>query len=323
MSKVDKIDIDMKNVDPELLKLAKRLAKDMNNKGGGKDEKTICPAAVRCQTNAQVNKKIGDGTQVYSVPSKEKKDKTEYFYRCTRPASEGIDLCWKHNQTFLDTPDHLHRFEDEVVKNSDARLLSKTDILTVKKNKSRTTTDSNPNPIISIIVTEELKQKIADLIQHQIIASEPEDDEQEQQASDDQVSDGQVSDDQVSEGQVSDDQVTDSDGCDAKEFETKDGRKLHLDIASNTVYQLDEDDVGENIGTLMPVSEELAPIYFKDLNSNCIVGIEYEEKGVKYTRCSVSNQLYKEQSQKLVKVGRVDKAKNGSFKIVLQKVKKV
>ncbi len=77
---------------------------------------------------------------------------------------------------------------------------------------------------------------------------------------------------------------------------------------------------GTELGALMPVNDKSAPIYYKDFNSDCIVGVDLIDKGESYVRCVLSDKLYKNQDQKLNNVGKVE-IKKGNIKVILNKKK--
>ena len=76
------------------------------------------------------------------------------------------------------------------------------------------------------------------------------------------------------------------------EIPTKSGEVLYLDIESNIIYKLlENEDGGSEIGRLIHVKDELAPIY-RD-NNNYIVGNLKNINKEEYMVCSISNRVYK------------------------------
>ena len=321
----NKSEIDINTVDPDLLKLAKQLASKM--KTGKETDKSICKAAVKIPTKNRINDKIQKGDVVYRM--KDSNDKEGYFSHCILSCVDGEDYCFKHNKN----PDNFLVFED-IVSNNDSYKMGKGDLLKVRKTSNKkTTTDKNPNPIITVSLSNKLRKQIlslANLDNETDSISEVEEEEKsvveesekEDDASTEEIEKEVVKDD--SENNSENDSENDSDDDSGDEASTisiltKDGRELYLDQDDNTVYELDDDNEGVDIGKLIPVNDSTAPIFMDEMSSNCIVGKELVDKGKDYIRCTVSNKLYQKKSKKMNCIGHVNIAKNGSLKVVLDK----
>lgn len=101
-------------------------------------------------------------------------------------------------------------------------------------------------------------------------------------------------------------------------FHTKDGRELLLD-GENNVYN-EEDDNTVELGVLMEVESDLAPIY-RD-TKHFIVGEEITFRKRPFIRCVISGFAFQKKDDKLVFKGQAKELADGNFSIVQYKPKK-
>lgn len=319
-------EIDMKNVDPDLLKLAQQLAKQMNSGKESKrtkNDKSICPAAVKVQTKGRVNDKIEKGETVYRLKND---NKDEYFSSCTRTILEGKKLCFKHNEAQSKNPDNLYMFDD-ISGNNDSYKMGKKDLLEVRKTSNKKeSTQKNPNPIITVSLTKALRDQMESFVDadtdnkdHDDDPTDDHDESQEESDNEEASVHEEETPEQEDASEESEQEEDSDDEASTIEFSTKDGRTLYLDQSNETVYELDDESEGVEIGKLMTVNDSSAPIYLESMKSDCIVGTELVDNGKEYIRCTVSNKLYQQKAKNLVLVGHVNVAKNKSLKVVLDK----
>lgn len=340
-------EIDINTVDPDLLKIAKQLAKQMNNNSNvrTKNDKMTCPAAVKSSTKAGTNEKITGGANVYRLKNN---NKDEYYSACTRTIFEGKKLCFKHDKAYSSDKNKIHFFED-IVSNNDAYKMTKKDLLEVKKTSlKKENTTNNPNPIIAVSLTKALRDLMESFVNpnsdkeskskvdsESEKESEKESDKESDNESDkesdnesDKESKSKVDSESINQSEMKKDSDEDSDKEEDSDDEattvellTKDGRKLYLDQSDDAVYDLDEDGEGVNIGELMPCNDSSAPIYLDSLKTDCIVGKVLIHNDNEFIRCVLSNKLYEKSGKSLTIVGHVNITKNG-MKAILDKKKK-
>lgn len=314
----------MASVDINLDELTPKQLANLKKKLDVKDgmNRSICPSSVKITSRPAVNKYLEEGKRsVYEVITKKDDGKTEtaYYTSCTRTINGGKKYCYKHNDVFEKNPEKISDFEDII---SNAKRLEKKDTLDVKVKETRKTTDTNPDPIIAITMTKEIKKMFANVMKQ--MASEdnilPSDtknsssseEEVEADAEPEVESEKDSSDDASSESEK---EKSDDDETDAIPITTKDGRELGLEQDTELVYDVDSDGNGTELGKLTSVSDDSAPIEYQ--GSNCIVAVELNDGGIDYLRCAVSNKLYKKGSKSIVKVGKVNKIKTGGYKVIL------
>jgi len=318
-----------KTPNAELLKLAEKIALKMNNDKKSKNSSTNCSAAVQIQTKGKVNEGIESGKPVFRL---EKENKYVYYTQCSRKAQESKKLCFKHNQTLENNPKNLNYFKD-INENEKSYKMTKTDLLDVKKrSNTKVTTKKNSDPIINITLNKNLRDRIENILKEidgdntsSKDVSDAESESEAEEAIPEEIEEPEVNEEAKAESETEEPEIEESEADDSDdeattiEIETKDGRVLYLEQDSNTVYELDEEDEGVEIGKLMPINDKSAPIYHKDIEKYCIVGKTIIDNNTKYIRCTLTNKLYLKKNAKLTEVGKVNITKDKSFKVVLNK----
>ena len=134
-----------------------------------------------------------------------------------------------------------------------------------------------------------------------------------------------------SEEEEAEEEAEESEAEECKEVTTRDGRTLYLDENKDRVYELDSDGEGTLLGTMMEVTSPTAPFIFKandklekyPKGGMFICGVDMEHKKLAYIRCVLSSKLYQKNDSdgKIVQVGHVDFAENGTCIPVFHKTK--
>ncbi len=343
--------IKMDNIDPDILKLAMKIAKDQKNKV----IKKTCPAASKVPSKVKANEYVLNDREVYGL---KEKNRTTYYSRCTRPSNEDSDMefCWKHNEAYNNNADNIKIFKN----------IKKDGIQVTTDNPLKTrfiSADIGTDPIISITVTKTLQKKLQKFSRRN---DDDDDDNDNDNISNDNFEEpdtGTKSDDEVSveiendgnkkpesdidekieeppteeetneepptEEETNEEPPTEEETneeepneeeTECKEIKTKDKRSLYLDINNNTVYSIEDEGEGKEIGALMQLAKGTGPIFYQ--GDDHIVGKEYEDNKEKYIRCVLTDQLYKEKNKTLNLVGRLEKKKDDKFKIILSKTNK-
>ena len=322
-------EIDLKNIDPNTLKLAQQLAREMqaSSSKGKKSDKLICSAAVLIPTKDQVNKEIEEKNDVYLVLEKENgKEKKLYYKKCCKNIFESNDFCWTHLKTSEKGQNSVIKFMDIVKRfensknneNSPVKKMEKTDLLKVNAGSKKVVNNSS-DPIISInlikSVRDEFKKysKYLDDSYHDD-QTDDHDDQTDDQAKDDSDRDDQANDQANDEKNDSDvdndddaksshsDSDTDSD-VDCKSIKDKNGIEYNLLEAENKLYS----DDGTFLGNFYEVDDKNAAISYEGANYICAIELKY--KDIIYMKCKTSNNLYKDKKI----AGTVQK--NGSVKL--------
>ena len=332
--------IKMDNIDPDILKLAMKIAKDQKNKV----IKKTCPAASKVPSKVKANEYVLNDREVYGL---KEKNRTTYYSRCTRPSNEDSDMefCWKHNEAYNNNAENIKIFKN----------IKKDGIQVTTDNPLKTrfiSADIGTDPIISITVTKTLQKKLQKFSRRN---DDDDDDNDNTDISNDNFEEpdtGTKSDDEISvenddnkkpesdidekieepptEEETNEEPPTEEETneeesnkeTECKEIKTKDERSLYLDINNNTIYSIEADGEGKEIGALMQLAKGTGPIFYQ--GDDHIVGKEYENENdkEKYIRCVLTDQLYKEKNKTLNLVGRLEKKKDDKFKIILSKTNK-
>jgi len=334
------IDIDTKMKDPQYQELFKKFLK---SQADGKEikSKPTCPSAVKIATKADVNKSIEENINVYCLKSKD--NKSEYYRHCTRPVTEGKQNCHSHNKQVESNPDHVLNFEDDVVNNSNSIKMGKGDILVIKKQPSNKTTDENPDPIIVVKISKNIKDQLSKFANTNLDDTkekeETDSEENEKAESDFEDNESNEEDEEIETEEVEateieeaveeteeeeeeeDEEDEEDEGTDCKEFQTKDGRTLYLEPNENQILELDDQGEGTPLGVYTVVNDKNAPI---EMNGEQVIAAnDFKQGKFNYLRCGLSNKLYQQKEKNIIKVGRVDVTKNGTFKVFLDNVKKI
>lgn len=340
----NEISVDMDNFEQALKQLAKcdGVNSEMINllKAAAqkelKSEKHICPAAVRITTKSRVNKAILEDKEVYEIVINKK---TYYFARCSKPYTDGEKYCHKHAKTEEENPDNLFIFE-KIKKKPDAKHLTSNDLLEIKKSGTEKVADDNPNPVIIITVTQTLKNTIAKMFKVEKDSSDKDDEEEEEDTKEEEEDTKEEEEDKKEEeedkkeekdtkeeeeeteiNEEKENEENEEEEIDAEEIKTKDGRELCYSISNNKIYEQDKDDHKE-LGELLEVNDNEAPILYG--GKNCIVSSEHpiEKNNIEYTVCALSDKVYKKMDDGYVKVGKIKRLKNGKIDIELDKKNK-
>jgi len=135
--------------------------KKVHEKKSKTKEKDICPAAVKIITKGKVNDYISDNKTVYCLTLDKEKDKKAWYANCTRPLYECKEFCYKHPITYDDGGQVL-LFQDDIVDKKGAYLMTEDDILITRNTNviEDTTQSDNPNPILRVTITSDLKEQI-------------------------------------------------------------------------------------------------------------------------------------------------------------------
>jgi len=312
------------------------------------NEKKICPASVKMGKKKALEL-LENGNEKYELYIfQEEGQKTQVFTQCTRPQYQDEKHCWKHCQVYSENPDNVIAF-DKIKENDNSREADADDeffkATPVKKSANK--------EFINFIRSDEMikifKEAIGDAIGNLSEANEDDeqseteandvDDEDEDEQSEAEAKDDEEDEDEQSETEAKDDEEVeeaneadedaeeaeddedeedeedeDEDGLECKEITTSDGRLLYLDDKTQTIYSPDGDDGGSEMGTLVAVSDKTSLEI--DGKSHIVAKpINYQKK--EYQRCVLSDKLYQKVGKQLKQVGKVQKLKNGDYKVTL------
>ncbi len=321
------------------LKTLFKTGKEFDEKKIMKKQKNLCPAAVKLTPKDKVNTFILEGKDVYGMKVDGKDEyygacsRTEYITKDTEPGENKCGFCFKHNDTYQSNPKNVHLFKDLMESKKTWKMTE--DKLLETKRPTRLNRDGivNPNPILQMSITKGLKEKMRSYYElffgdESNTESESGKDSESAQSSasasasasendspPDEQSDKVQSDQEEEDVKSEQDEKSDDDELEAIPITTKDGRELYLNEETHVVYSMeDEEDGGTEMGELMSVNNKIAPIVHE--GGTYIVGKEYDDK---YIQCVLSDKLYQKENGVLKYVGHLEKAKNGSTKVVLNK----
>jgi cobalamin biosynthesis protein CobT len=292
------------------------ISKSVKNK---KDVAKKCDAGVKINVKQKVNDSIMEGTEVYKVVENQK---TFYYKQCSLNVDENSSFCKKHANdcsTFSEIQ-------------TNGVQMSKVDLLDIKKKNETEEDDGNKNPVIILNVTQNLKNKIKSLtktdqkvddkkvdakkvddkkVDAKKVDEKKVDDKKKSQSSDDKKKLA----DEVKSSDKKDD-ASEEEGEESEEITTDDGKIFHL--VGKEVYDLGSNNEGSLVGELVEISDKNPTVIWK--GDNYIIGkSDIKENDIEYTRCVYTNKLYKYTGTKLMKVGMVEKTKNGTYKVKLDK----
>ena len=307
---------------------------DKNQKLSKKNTKKLfCEGSVQMLTINKINKEILDNKDVYCLKID---NKDCYFKQCSLTAKKDSKLCFKHDQ-------HKNNcvIFDTILKNSNSIKIST--ILNINKSKI--------NPIISFIITKELKEQFLKIsfdsniiidnnkIKDNEIKNNQQSEinqksnnniindinnakDQDKNQNNDINSINNVKDQDKNLNQNNDtendteNEESDQEIIEAEEILTKNGKTFYL--ADKYIYDKDSEDNSSQIGELLAVNDSNSPIIHN--GENCIIAMrDIEENGIKYIRCVYTNKLYIQKGNIYNKIGTIEMMKNKKYKIKLDK----
>lgn len=328
LSKKDMAKLKQLEKDPLMSQLISKLVqnevKDAIKKSS---EKIICPASVKMgKKKALELLESGNEKSLELFIHQLEGQKAQVFTQCTRPQYEDDKYCWKHCQVYSQNPDNVITF-DKIKENEESREADPDDDFF----KAAPPKKPANKEIINFIRSEEMinifKEAIGDALDNMV--EDVDDDTADQQSEsdadeadedevedDDQQSeaDAEAEDDEVEEADDDDDEEGDEDALECKEITTTDGRLLYLDEDSKIIYSPDGDDGGSEMGTLIQVADKTS-LMIDDKFHIVANPINYQKK--QYQRCALSDKLYQKVGKQLKQVGKVQKLKNGDYKVTL------
>lgn len=106
------------------------------------------------------------------------------------------------------------------------------------------------------------------------------------------------------------------------EISAKNGRLLYYSASDNKVYEMDKNDEAIKLGILLPVDYNRAPITYQGKKYIVADFEPLKNDNKEYKKCVLENKLYQKINNKYIKVGKLEKQKDGEMKPKFDKKKR-
>ena len=256
------------------------------------------------------------------------------FARCTRTCQNGSKLCWRHNQA--KNKDNLRYWEDIIKSDLAEQASAKSPFFNKKGKKFTTPNESIPIEISRILNNSNLKDKLINYANELfesykkpklLISLEDEkiednssdvnesesDLEEENEESDNESLSNKNKNSGVSSSEEEEESESDLEEISCIEIKTKNGRTLFLNTEEdNKIFDLEEGE-GKELGFLIEVDYQKAPIFYEDKNYIC--AIKYSYLNDEYLKCELTNKVFsKEEPHQYIGMIKLKKGKEKLYK---------